>query len=276
MLADPRLRTARAVLDSLSCQARPALPQPSAAVAAAAAPSAAAAAAPSAAAAAAAAAADIYALRLSAYTQAGRCARMTTPFAPAAAVLHLHAVRARGESVALLGALGSVAGAPAAGAHARAPAPATAPDSLALRDGVAGSPGAVDAAAEHHQRLLHPLGLLGWRSGGCGGGGGGGLAPPAPLAPLVRADCEAAGARAAAAEAAAPAFAWPSGAQHAIDALRLPVLAPPAALPPARAAFTRETLALLGSLHAWRCEGQVLEQRRRATSAGVPGLAAAA
>jgi hypothetical protein len=248
-----RLATARSVLASLAPPrlpsaspsipaAPPALPSPS----------------PS-------AADPLYALRLSAFTQAGRCARLTTPFAPSAPLLHLHAARAAGASVALLGALGGCG----AGGAAAARFPArTAPDSLALRDGVAGGPGAVDAAAAA-QQLLFPLGLQGWR--------GAEPSQQQPLAPAgysaaassaagASAAYEAAGQRAAAAAADGSGFAWPTGAEHALQALRLSVLPPAPRPPPARAGFSPQSLALLGSLHAWQCEGKLMEQRRSATT----------
>jgi len=205
-----------------------------------------------------------YTLRLSAFTQAGGCGRMTTPFTPASSLQYLHATAQRGESVALLGALRPAA---LRGDAAPVALPTlTASESLALRDGVGGAAGQVDAAA---LQLLHPLGLQGWRAQPG--------APRAVLAPgyrardpaAARAAYEAEGQRAASAADLLPAHAWPTGLQHSFDALRLSVLPPEAPQPSARAGYARESLALLGSLRAWRCEGALIEQRRQASAEAV-------
>ncbi len=217
-------------------------------------------------------------LRLAAYAESGVCARVTVPFAPSHRVQHLHRQCAVGESMAAVGALGC----PGLSLDtASAPAAASA-QSLALRDGVpAAAQGAVDELGG--SSLLQPLGLLGSSSaqqpsplaalGAAVAAAEGGSSssssyrPPQPAQALAAYDS--AGQRAASAEGLAQPHAWPSGQQHAYQALRLGVLPQEPEQPPARAGYTRESLVLLASLKAFQCEGTLMEQHRLRTSAGL-------
>jgi hypothetical protein len=94
--------------------------------------------------------------------------------------------------------------------------------------------------------------------------------PPAPargaaspwLRPRFHPAAGAAGATGTGAHAAQPRFHWPTGAEHALQALQLPVLPPEPALPPLRAGFSPRTAELLASLEAFKAGSRIMEEAR--------------
>jgi hypothetical protein len=223
------------------------------------------------------------------------------PFSPSYEVQHRHQAATRGESVAVLGwlRLPGLRGDTAAACFPSATSPeslalrhAVHGDARDVWGGERGSAlaAAVDMAADGPQ----------WPAGCAPAGGAPAAAfPPAANVPPAaeaaaavggRAACEAAGRvardqQAAAAErgtaaaaspgaAVAPAgaspgrravwprFAWPSGGEHAIQALKLPVLPPEPPLPPLRCGFSPRTAELLASLEAFKAGARVMEEAR--------------
>jgi hypothetical protein len=59
-----------------------------------------------------------------------------------------------------------------------------------------------------------------------------------------------------------PRFHWPTGAEHVMQALRLPVLPPEPPLPPLRSGFSPRTAELLASLEAFKAGGRIMEEAR--------------